>query len=136
MIEGEPTDLKVSNIIGDRVTHSDSILGLAEELATAGEMDSLTSEALQKFAIVEYLARSIKGDFNDPNKALVLYPVPERDDEDNLFITYLYITKGNFEEYVGILSRAAFGIYDKDLQTDNARAAAHKIQEHINGILG
>lgn len=135
MLEGPPTDLTVSDIIGDRVSHSETVLGFASGLASTGQLDIVTSEALQKYATITYLARSIRGDFENPDRVLMLYPFPRRDDGGNLTMTTLCVTRETLDELMEQVCRTASGIYDRDLKSDGARAAAGQVQEFIDGIL-
>lgn len=136
MIEGEPTDTTISDLLGEFTPEKQKISEFIDDISSQNSLDSDTTEALQRFGHIEHFAKSIKSDFRSERKIkFMLYPIMEKGNEGNPKKTFLYVTPQNYGEYVGVLSNTAFGIYIHDLQSESAKSAAHEIQNFIDGLL-
>ena len=93
-------------------------------------LDTLTYEALSKFAITNLRIREITTDFRGTTYDDVRYPVYE--DRDGK-IHKLKVTRSFYQDYLNILSTIAFNLHTTYLSKSPAsRTAAREIQVLIN----
>jgi hypothetical protein len=97
------------------------------------ELDPMTSEALAKFAVINYRIRTIKEDFVGKTTPGINYRIDSWSKEE--FDYGVPITRDNYASWIRNLSATAFNIYDKYLSTDNRTAeATREVQRAVDDL--
>jgi len=97
------------------------------------ELDPVTSEALGKFAVINYRIRTIKEDFIGRTTPGINYRIDSWQKEG--FDHGVSITRDNYASWIRNLSATAFNIYDKYLSADNKTAeATREVQRAVDDL--
>jgi hypothetical protein len=102
------------------------------EIARYRKLDSFTTQALSRFAHINYRIQDITRDFRGTAYNHTSYPLSTSKEG----VTEIHLVSR--EEYPGILrnlSATAFNLYNKYLSgSENTRAAAKEVQDIVNDL--
>jgi hypothetical protein len=126
MTERNPRSLLAREIKSPSPT--ERIILFSRQVAHNFELDPLTTEALVKFAVLNYRIKTIKEDFAGTTTSRMLY----RTDSWQEHADFKYgtmITRDNYEDKIKLFSATAFNLYIHYLNhADSAINAAREVQ--------
>jgi hypothetical protein len=121
------------------ITRTNNVSPIERVTQSAGQsahywgLDPLTSEALEKFAVLNYRIREIKEDFVGKTTTRVLYRIDSW--ASSGFAYGVTIRQGDYAYILRLLSATAFNLYDTYLSKDNSAAeAAQEIKQRIDDL--
>lgn len=128
MSEKEPISIQPKN--EPHLNRAQKIAYYANEIANHHDLDTLTYEALSKFAVANLRIREVQSDFSHVTYDVVRYPVYE-DVEGKL--PKRIITRETYRDFIISTSAIAFNLYNVYLSKNPAsRAAAREVQILVN----
>jgi len=105
----------------------------AQQSAHYWGLDLLTSEALTKFATINYRIRTIKEDFVGTTTTHIIYRIDSW--AENGFTYGIPVSRDNYASQLRILSTTAFYLYDTYLNKDSrVVGAAREVQRTVDDL--